>query len=271
MRSTPAAAQLVALAAGLAAPEVLAAPAAVAAVAGCYAPRIEPGSACSIACPGDLACVDGACEKVARDPSLIAHWRFDDPAEDGVLDSSGRGHHGTCSACPELVPAVHGGGYRFTAARRQIIVVPDAPDFRGVYTITAWIRPTPTAEQKALMSKPFGDGIGNSWQLEVLGDDRVSLSGGSPHSLASPDPIAPGEWHHLAGSWDGHEKELFIDGDKVAEVDATLEYDGHAIYLGGDQNGGEEVLHWDGVLDDLRVYDRELSNSEIGDLADGEF
>jgi len=271
MRSTSAAAQLAALAAGLAVPEALAAPAAVAAVAGCYAPKIEPGSACSIDCPGKLACVDGACEEVTPDPSLIAHWRFDDPPEDGVLDSSGRGHHGTCSACPELVPAVHGGGYQFTAARRQIITVPDAPDFRGIYTITAWIRPTRMSAQRAVLGKPFGDGIGNSWQLEVLGDDRVSLSGGSPHSLASPDPIAPGEWHHLAGSWDGHEKELFIDGDKVAEVDATLEYDGHAIYLGGDQNGGEEVLHWDGVLDDLRVYDRELSNSEIDDLADGGF
>lgn len=259
MRSTLAAAQLATLAAA----------------AGCYAPRIAPGSECSITCPGSLACVDGACEEVAPDPSLVAHWRFDDPPDDrasgGVLDSSGRGHHGTCTACPELVPAVHGGGYRFTAARRQIITVPDDPDFRGVYTITAWIRPAPALAQRAVFSKPFGDGTGNAWQLEVLDDNRVSLSGGSPHALASPDPIAPDEWHHVAGSWDGHEKELFIDGNKVIEVDATIEYDGHAIYLGGDQNRGEEVLHWDGVLDDLRVYSRELSSGEIADLADGAF
>lgn len=255
MRSTPA----TALYAGLAA------------AAGCYAPKIAPGGACSITCPGELACVDGACEAVAPDPALIAHWRFDDPPEDGVLDSSGRGHHGVCAACPELVPAVHGGGYRFTAARHQIITVPDDPDFRGVYTISAWIRPEPTGTQLALLSKPFGSGTGNSWQLEVLDDDHVSLSGGDPHTLASPDPIERGKWHHVAGSWDGHEKELFIDGDKVIEVDATLEYDGHAIYLGGDQNRGEEVLYWDGVLDDLRVYDRELSSSEIADLANGKF
>jgi hypothetical protein len=31
------------------------------------------------------------------------------------------------------------------------------------------------------------------------------------------------------------------------------------------------VLHWDGVLDDLRVYGRELSAGEIEDLADGDF
>jgi hypothetical protein len=31
------------------------------------------------------------------------------------------------------------------------------------------------------------------------------------------------------------------------------------------------VLHWDGVLEGLRVYNRELSSDEIEDLADGGF
>ena len=53
----------------------------------------------------------------------------------------------------------------------------------------------------------------------------------------------------------------------MAEVDASVDYDDHDVYLGGDQNSGAEVLQWDGVLDDLRVYDRELSEGEIADLA----
>jgi hypothetical protein len=117
------------------------------------------------------------------------------------------------------------------------------------------------------MSKPYGSGTGNSWQLELLEDDRISLSGGSPHSLRSPGPVPPGEWHHVAGRFDGTEKELFIDGVEVDEVDVTIDYDGHDIYLGGDQNGGDEVLHWDGVLDDVRIYNRDLTDDEIAALA----
>jgi hypothetical protein len=235
--------------------------------AGCYAPEFGAGGACTTACPGDLVCVDGTCLAMEGESSLVAHWRFDDDPEDGALDSSGRGHHAACDDCPELVPGKIGGGYRFDAFFEEILVVPDHPDFRGRYTIAAWILAEPTSDQIAILSKPFGTGTGNSWQLEMLEDDRISLSGGSPHSLRSPNALAPGEWHHIAGTWDGREKELFIDGVEVIEVDADVQYDGHDIYLGGDQNSGDEVLHWDGVLDDLRVYNRVLSDDEIAALA----
>ncbi len=236
--------------------------------AGCYAPEIPPGGACSSACPGDLVCIGGTCMNAdGTDPSLIAHWKLDDPPDDGALDSSGRGHHATCRACPALVTGKIGGGYRFTASLGHLLVVPDHADFRGSYTVSAWIHADPTNEQIAILSKPFGTGTGNSWQLELLEDDRISLSGGSPHSLRSTDIIPAGEWHHIAGRFDGNEKELFIDGEEIDEVDATVEYDGHGIYLGGDQNNGDEVLHWEGVLDDLRVYNRALSDDEIEALA----
>ncbi|HSK05060.1 MAG TPA: LamG domain-containing protein [Kofleriaceae bacterium] len=238
--------------------------------AGCYAPEIPPGGACLMACPGDLVCIGGTCMNAdGTDPSLVAHWKFDDPPDDrdGALDSSGRGHHATCRACPDLVTGKIGGGYRFKASLGHILVVPDHADFRGLYTIAAWIHAQPTNNQIAIMSKPYGSGTGNSWQLELLEDDRISLSGGSPHSLRSPGTIPPGEWHHVAGRFDGTEKELFIDGKEVDEVDVTIDYDGHDIYLGGDQNGGDEVLHWDGVLDDVRIYNRDLTDDEIAALA----
>jgi hypothetical protein len=261
--------QLAALAAPLAALGALGALGALA--AGCYAPRIAPGGACTTACPGDLECVGGVCVDMAMapdgDPSLVAHWRFDDPPEDGALDSSGRGHDATCDECPEPVPGRLGGGYRFDATFEEILVVPDHPDFRGAYTIAAWIYAESTPEQIAILSKPFGTGTGNAWQLEVLPDDRISLSGGVPHSVRSPGPLAPGEWHHVVGSWDGTAKALFIDGALVGQGAAIVEYDDHAVYLGGDQNSGVEVLHWDGVLDDLRVYNRALSAAEIQELA----
>jgi hypothetical protein len=255
--------------------------------AGCFAPEITPGSACSTACPNGLACVEGTCVAAPPDggggggddglggegggdgdPSLMAHWRFDDPISDGrASDSSGRGHDATCQSCPTPATGKIGGGYRFAAASRQVLVVPDHLDFRGSYTIAAWASASTTQEQIALLSKPYGADTANSWQLEVLKDDRVSLSSGTPHSLPSPASITAGAWHHLAGTWDGTTKRLYIDGRQVAAVDATVQYDGHAVYLGGDQNTGNEVLFWDGLLDDLRIYNRALSEAELAALA----
>ena len=233
--------------------------------AGCYAPDLGAGGACTTACPGDLTCIEGVCVDVAGggDPSLVAHWQFDDDPGDGARDSSGRGHDAACDACPRLVAGRLGGAYLFDASDDEILVVPDHPDFRGPYTIAAWVYADATHDQIALLSKPFGSGSGNSWQLEVLDDDRVSLSGGSLHSLQSPDVLPAEEWHHVAGTWDGTTKRLFIDGALVAVADAGVEYDDHAVYLGGDQNAGTEVLHWDGILDDLRVYRRVLTDGEV--------
>jgi hypothetical protein len=237
--------------------------------AGCYAPEFAPGGACTTACPGDLVCVGGFCvaQDGEDDPTLVAHWRFDDPPGDGALDSSGHGHHGTCTKCPALVAGKVGGGYRFTASDGALFVVPDHPDFRGEFTIAAWVFAAATLDQISILAKPFGGGSGNSWQLEVLENDHVSLSGGEPHSLDSQRSVSAEAWHHVAGTWDGTTKRLYIDGARVAEVEAYVAYDDHDVFLGGDENSGNQVLFWDGVLDELRVYRRVLSDAELAALA----
>jgi hypothetical protein len=237
--------------------------------AGCFAPEIPPGGVCRAVCPLGEVCIDGACVDARDgDPSLVAHWRFDDPPDDGALDSSGHDHHASCTSCPTLVAGRIGGGYLFDDDDGHILVVPDdREDFRGLYTIAAWVYPDNTHDQIALLSKPFGTGTGNSWQLEMFDDDHVSLSGGAPHSLQSPGEIANEVWFHLAGTWDGETKRLYINGVEVAAEAATVEYDEQDIYLGGDLNGGAEALLWDGILDDLRVYRRALPADEVAGLA----
>lgn len=274
-------------------------------VAGCYSPQVAPGGRCTTTCPGDLECVGNTCvppgtailgdaaldpdtgkdwrdaaildapmvtpiDAPPPDPTLIAHWKLDDDPTDGsVLDSTGNGHDGLCGGvtCPALVTGIKGGAYRFDPAHPDVIVVPDSTAFRGVFTIAAWMYTDNTTKQIAVMSKPVGSGTGNSWQLENLADDRVSFSGGSVHSLNSPASVPPMTWTHLAGTWDGTTKRLYIGGVLVASTASQISYDGHDILLGADLNSGSLALPFDGMLDDIRVYNRVLSQQEIAALA----
>lgn len=272
-------------------------------VAGCYAPQYAPGGPCTSTCPGDLECIDNRCvvpgagiaddaaidvdapdmdaatltidaalpiDAPPPDLTLIAHWKFDDNPSDGtVLDSAGNGHDGLCAppACPSLVTGIKNGAYRFDPALSQFVLVPDSTAFRGIFTIAAWMYTDNTTKQIAVMSKPVGSGTGNSWQLESLENDKVSFSGGSTHSLESPASVPQMTWTHVAGTWNGTTKRLYINGVMVASAASQISYDLHDVFLGADQNNSSLALPFDGMLDDLRVYNRVLSAQELQALA----
>lgn len=271
-------------------------------MAGCFNPQPVPGAACSAsgACPSGLECIHGQClvpgtavpdgsspdapvdASVALDAAidarpdafvdtgLVAHWELDDdPLIGGALDSSGRGHTAMCvGACPKMVTGRIGGGYLFDASEDHALVVADHPDFRGTFTIAAWVYAEPGGRRGAAMSKAYGNASSNSWQLELRDDTgRLSFSGGTSHYLEDAATMTTGTWYHVAGSWDGATKRLYVNGALVATEASDIRYDGHPIVLGADENNGSPALHWDGVLDDLRVYGRVLSPAEIQDLA----
>jgi hypothetical protein len=271
-------------------------------VAGCYSPQYAPGGTCTTTCPGDLECLDGTCvvagtlpgdaqvnmmvdaakltidaaidarpiDAPPPDLTLIAHWKLDDDPSDGsISDSTGNNHNGSCTGtqCPTLVTGVKGGGYRYDPAMNQRVVVPDSNAFRGNFTICGWMYTDNTNQQIAVMSKPFGTGTGNSWQLENLDDDKVSFSGGSVHMLESPNAVPQMTWTHIAGTWDGTTKRLYINGVLAASVTSNISYDTSPIFLGADRNNGSIALPFDGVLDDLRIYNRVLPASELQMLA----
>ena len=268
------------------------------AAAACYQPKPRIGAACGAndACPAELACIGGLClspgtlppdgpvqppadappdsppglDAPPPDPSLIARWTFETDPSAGAHDVTGHGHDAACvTTCPTLVAGKAGNGYRFDAAKSEALRTPDSLAFRGNYTIAAWIKidAVPTTNSFSIMAKPLGTGTANSWQLEVLSDDKLSHSAGTPHTLEGSTAITINAWHHVAGTWDGTTKYVYVDGVQVGSVAATDDFDTHAVYLGSDENNGAPALFFSGVLDDLRIYNRALTTPEIATLA----
>ncbi len=74
-------------------------------------------------------------------------------------------------------------------------------------------------------------------------------------------------WTHLAMTWDGVSKRGYIDGVLDGVRDVGVDTDVHPITIGADENGGVPFYGVDGLLDDLFVFDRALSQSEIAMIA----
>ena len=84
------------------------------------------------------------------------------------------------------------------------------------------------------------------------------------HMLSAPETLALGPWHHVAATYDGQLMRLFIDG----EEQGTLERSGaigpsNARFCIGSYGTGNLRNSFQGVLDEMKIYDRALSAEEV--------
>jgi len=69
-------------------------------------------------------------------------------------------------------------------------------------------------------------------------------------------------WSHLAATYDGATRRLFVNGVQVASLTQTgpIQTSTQALTIGGDALYGQ---YWAGLIDEARIYNRALSASEI--------
>ena len=138
------------------------------------------------------------------------------------------------------------------------------------------------ADLKDLEKDPFGPRI-------IFAEDFIQLYFASFFknkgecsffSLRGEFPISDGEWHHLVytnktveengGEWP--ERALFIDGtlnriSKSSPIGRNHQYKyepfSEPVYLGAGNNLGRPEGFFNGIIDEVRVYDRTLTEAEI--------
>ncbi len=82
-------------------------------------------------------------------------------------------------------------------------------------------------------------------------------------------PLAAyGAWTHLAATFSNGEMKLYINGELVGEASYIIDLNteqGFRIGAGG--TGGDGQMFWEGMIDDVRVYNRPLTEAETAGLA----
>jgi len=204
-------------------------------------------------------------------PALVAHWKLDDGAGTVALDSSGFGNDGTLVGDPQWVDGVIGGAIDLDGVDDYVDCGNNTIfDITDAFTLSLWINWRATgATWQTVVAK--GD---NAWRL-ARGDDTQTMDfdftaggdrGWQAARTASEVPL--GEWHHVTATIDT------IDGAKIY-LDGVLE--GTNPDTGGITVGEYPVLigenaqalnrFWDGLVDDVRIYDQALSAAAVSGLA----
>ncbi|MCP4250032.1 MAG: LamG domain-containing protein, partial [bacterium] len=182
------------------------------------------------------------------------------------VDSEG-GHDGTWTNGPTPAPGVLYGGLDFDGSNDYVDVPHDDNLSLTTFSISSWIRPTALNGWRSILYK----GTQNTHVNYYLGTDDDEISFGFYNSsweimTTSSANLSTDQWSHVAVTFDSSsgEGKAYLNGvlihtettgnSPIANTDA--------LTIGRDQWGE----YWSGLLDDIRLYDRVLGDSEISDL-----
>ena len=136
----------------------------------------------------------------------------------------------------------------------------------GAFTVAGWINPS------AIPKKMDMFGQDNIAQVGLVPNGDLALwVTATPQILSFPYPYGVGAWHHIAGVGDGTNMYLYIDGVQLASrAFATASYGSNSspFTIGG--NLSINGKNFNGLIDEVVVYDRALSAAQILQLTLGQ-
>ncbi len=147
------------------------------------------------------------------------------------------------------------------------VSVPDAPtldSFTNAMTIECWIK------SGQLAANPGWEGLvckGNaSWRLQGTSGAKTvtfSVTGTTVSDLFGTRNVNDRQWHHVAGVYDGAKIYLYVDGTLDVSQASTGAITQTSDLLTIGNNLGQPGLLWNGLMDEVSLYNRALSAGEI--------
>jgi fibronectin type 3 domain-containing protein len=201
---------------------------------------------------------------------LVAAYAFDADAGASVPDSSGTGNVGTISGAVWTEAGRFGGALSF-GGMRDWVTVPDAPslDLTDSMTLEAWVRPVALGGiwRTVFIKEQPGDLVYALYAgTDTSVPDGVTFTNGAEQQALGSAQIPLNAWTHLATTYDGATLRLYVNGALAGSTAASgpmPDSDG-PLRIGGNAVWGE---YFDGLIDELRIYSRALSATEIqGDM-----
>ncbi|HNS22032.1 MAG TPA: discoidin domain-containing protein [Sedimentisphaerales bacterium] len=199
-------------------------------------------------------------------PVLVGHWTLDN----NVLDSSGNGNHGTLAGGPTYVTAGRiGASLNLDGIDDYVNCGTGATlDITDAVTLSAWIKPDDAGYSE---HNPFVAKGDTSYSLKHNTGNTIEffIYDGAWYAANSEVLTVDfnGTWHHVAGTYDGVQLKLYVDGALVASNLHTGDIDSvtYAVNIGRDSQNTDRF--YDGQIDDVRIYRGALPKSEVLKLA----
>src|SRR3989344_755550 len=200
---------------------------------------------------------------------LVAHYTFDDGTAN---DSSGNSNHGTINGATAVAGKVGSGALEFDGVDDYVIQSSSLPSIDNYpYTMSVWVK-----SSDANGHIVFGGRKDTSQRHASLehASGFITLCArdfNSPCNGVTSDVSADSQWHHVVGIYSNStHRELFVDGVSKGVntneiLDAQFDHSS-AVFVVGRRNNSSPTNYLEGIVDDVRIYNRALTADEVSEL-----
>ena len=203
---------------------------------------------------------------------LVLYLPFDEGKGDVAGDISGNSHDGKIDS-PEWVDGKFGKALKFNGDGSGTFVTVESTDDLNVNEMTfmAWINAEHWNGTRQIVGKSVHGGCGGRTQYGLFSEGgaftlRFETEAGSVNINVALPPTQ--EWVHVAGTNDGKEGKIFINGNEeaVGAIAGKLNANADPWRIGQDCDRANYIFA--GIIDEARLWNRALSEKEIGDYMD---
>jgi hypothetical protein len=204
---------------------------------------------------------------------LFAYWPFREGSGSTIADASGNGRTATAYST-SWTTGKAGNALNFNGSSSYVTA--GALDLPGSgLTVSAWLKADAFASNvdSRIISKASGVQEQDHYlMLSTINSGGQKLrfrlkTGGSTKTLiASSGTLSAGVWVHVVATYDGSTMRLYKDGVLAGSLAASGSINTNSsvpLWIGSNPVGGNV---FDGVIDEVRIYNRSLSAAEIASI-----
>jgi hypothetical protein len=206
---------------------------------------------------------------------VVGMWLLNEGQGKEVKDISGNENHGELRGNAKWAKSgKFGGALELDGSSSFEVLDSSSLHITDKITLMAWVFPKVTG-WGGIISK--GDDVANhddyalwynSGKIQMTFNwPEEGVGAGGPNVGNTAFPL--NEWAHFAGTWDGNQIKVYING----KLDGTFDHPNPIkatnanFYVGVDPGGGDEFFN--GVVDEVAVFHKSLSEKEINQLMEG--
>jgi len=183
-----------------------------------------------------------------------------------VYDRSPFGNHGT----------IHGAVWQTLPSGKSALSFDGVDDYvdcgndeslniTDAITIEAWVKSSGSADPQPIVDK-MKSGSNENWVLRLKSDNKAYffLHEGHKREIASKTVLDIGKWYHIVGTYDGSIMKIFINGimeNSTTDVGSSILTNANVPVSIGRATEYNEFFN--GLIDEVRIYNRALSEEEI--------